>query len=475
MIPERPLPSDLSAYADIIPDFSALQALQDRPLPTCIWVNTLKISPDRLYTLMRALGYQLQPVAWHPAAFLLEDAPRIGQIWPYYAGLYQVQEAVSMMAGYFLGAKPHERVLDLCAAPGNKTAQLAVAMQNTGTLIANDKSYGRLRALGQIMKRLGLINISSSVYDGTAYPQLNDFFDRVLVDAPCSCQGTYRKGRHKKVEVHRGRSLKMADTQYALLERAFSVTRPGGTILYSTCTFAPEENEAVISRFKYQHGDHIQVLPLAMPKIVYSPGCAAWQGEVFHPDVVHTRRLWPHQNNTGGFYLALLRKANKESCQNKQATQSLPVCNTVVHEAKRALKARFAMTDDEKYLWHTKSRRGVYLTAADHVLPTGLAVDATGLFAFKHKIRFPKLTTGAAMFLAPYFAKNTLAFSDAQMTQYYQREPAILDASQVNLLSDQGYVLVTYKGCALGLGMYYPSSDSRPATVVSLFPKYLLG
>ena len=250
MIPERPLPSDLSAYADIIPDFSALQALQDQPLPTCIWANTLKISPNRLYTLMRELGYQLQPVAWHPAAFLLESAPRIGQIWPYYAGLYQVQEAVSMMAGYFLGARPHERVLDLCAAPGNKTAQLAVAMQNTGTLVANDKSYGRLRALGQIMKRLGLINISSSVYDGTAYPQVSDFFDRVLVDAPCSCQGTYRKGRHKTMEVHRGRSLKMAETQYALLERAFCVTRPGGIILYSTCTFAPEENEAVISRFK---------------------------------------------------------------------------------------------------------------------------------------------------------------------------------------------------------------------------------
>jgi len=178
-------------YAAIIPEKDRWVSVCQHVLPTCFWTNTLKISAEDLQQFLNEDGCVITPIAWRPSAFRT-TMPAFGKRWEYVTGLFQIQEEVSMLPVIFLDPQPGERVLDLCAAPGNKTAEMSVRMQNRGTILANDRNYNRLRALGQISKRLGLMNISTSIYDGRQYPRLENAFDKVLVDAPCSGEGTFR-------------------------------------------------------------------------------------------------------------------------------------------------------------------------------------------------------------------------------------------------------------------------------------------
>ena len=136
-------------YRAIVDDWPAFEQSLRRELPLCIWTNTLRATPAELHRTMVAEGFELEPLSWHAAGFRLCDTEKPGIRWQFLAGLYHVQEEVSMLPVRLLDPQPGERVLDLCAAPGNKSAQAAVAMRNTGTLIANDISFNLLRALRQ--------------------------------------------------------------------------------------------------------------------------------------------------------------------------------------------------------------------------------------------------------------------------------------------------------------------------------------
>ncbi len=180
-------------YESLVDDWTAFQNTITRPLPTCLWTNTLRTTPDELLKLMAADGIILKALNWSENGFRLPRQLSPGKLWQYLAGLYHVQEEVSMLPVKLLDPQPGERILDLCAAPGGKTAQIAVALNNEGTVIANDRVYQRMRAMGQTIDRLGLLNVSTTTFDGCSYPKAAGLFDRILVDVPCSCEGTSRK------------------------------------------------------------------------------------------------------------------------------------------------------------------------------------------------------------------------------------------------------------------------------------------
>ncbi|MEZ4467194.1 MAG: RsmB/NOP family class I SAM-dependent RNA methyltransferase [bacterium] len=221
-------------------------------------------------------------------------------------GLVHAQEEASLLAASLVGAKPGERVLDLCAAPGGKTACLAVDMADRGTLVANDRSYGRLSAIRRVLDRLGVTCTAVTCGNGTVFPEIPGGYDRVLVDAPCTCEGTSRKpGRQHDLASPRYRHT-IVQIQTALLRRALRLVRPGGRVVYSTCTYAPEENEGVLEAASTE-AFHIEPVA-APPGLRLAPGLPAWEGRTFRPDMANAVRLWAHHNDTGGFFVAVLKR-----------------------------------------------------------------------------------------------------------------------------------------------------------------------
>jgi NOL1/NOP2/sun family putative RNA methylase len=236
------------------------------------------------------------------------DTDRPGATWPFVHGWVHGQEEVSALPPIALDPRPGEVVYDACAAPGSKTSQLAALMGDRGRVVANDKNLGRLSPLRSNAERLGVTNVAVTNQDGRNFslePFAFDAFDRALVDAPCSCEGTIRKNPDALDAWDRKRIGDIAGVQRGILRRAVQATREGGTVVYSTCTFAPEENEAVLD-YVLEEEECRLVDPDLPEGFEYTAGITAFEGEAFDPAVERAARVYPHFNDTGGFFCAKL-------------------------------------------------------------------------------------------------------------------------------------------------------------------------
>jgi len=295
----------LGRYEPLVDDPAAFRAACERPLPYTVRVNTIKSSVERATAALDETGVGWTAAAWNPRLLELDtDAP--GRTWPYFLGWLHGQEAVSAIPALVLDPQPGERVWDACAAPGSKASQLAELLGDAGRLVANDASLGRLPALRANLDRLGVTCAAVTHGDARTFslaPFAGERFDRVLVDAPCSGEGTVRKNPAVLDDWSASSAAGLADLQAGILRRAVEVTRPGGVVVYATCTFAPEENEAVLDRVL--GAVDATLVPFDCP-LAAEPGVTGWEGETFDPSVRHARRIWPHLNDTGGFFVARL-------------------------------------------------------------------------------------------------------------------------------------------------------------------------
>jgi NOL1/NOP2/sun family putative RNA methylase len=297
----------LERYRPIVDDYEAFRAACDRPLPVVVRTNGIKAERDRVERALSAAGLDPDPVEWHPGLFRV-DTDRPGATWPFVHGWVHGQEEVSALPPIALDPRPGEVVYDACAAPGSKTSQLAALMGDRGRVVANDKNLGRLSPLRSNAERLGVTNVAVTNQDGRNFslePFAFDAFDRALVDAPCSCEGTIRKNPDALDAWDRKRIGDIAGVQRGILRRAVQATREGGTVVYSTCTFAPEENEAVLD-YVLEEEDCRLVDPDLPEGFEYTAGITAFEGEAFDPAVERAARVYPHFNDTGGFFCAKL-------------------------------------------------------------------------------------------------------------------------------------------------------------------------
>ncbi|WP_420632138.1 class I SAM-dependent methyltransferase [Candidatus Leptofilum sp.] len=460
-------------YRNIIEDWDAFVAAVERPLPTTIWANPLKITPDKLQSLMAESGIDLAPVPWYPGAFRLPEGVMPGLRWEYLAGLYQVQEEAALLPALLLDPQPGERVLDMCAAPGNKTAQMGAMMQNRGTLLANDRSNGRMRAARHALNRIGLVNVTTMVRDGGNLPAEMGLFDKIMVDVPCSCEGTCRKDTAVLERSSVGASKKIARIQTALLRKAVQLCRPGGRIVYATCTFAPEENELVVDVVLRDSGDTLHLCSSAIPGLTASPGLTEWQGQQLHPDLHLASRIWPQQNDTGGFFVAVLEKigdplpvnSNQYSVNGGQfldmAVENEPWLEMVTE---RFGFDRSVFNGLDIVRW---SKRGVYLVSQNQQLPTKPRLDSPGLFFIRAGSRYPKMTTAATMLLGQYATRNRVELTTEQAKAYLERQMVTPSQAQTASCTSTGQVVVCYRGTPLGLGVYRAKSNQ----IESHFPK----
>ena len=296
----------LDRYEPLVDDVDAFRAACDRPLPSVVRTNGIAASPARVREAFDEAGVAYEPVDWHDGLFRLPDGNPGGN-WPYVHGWTHGQEEVSVLPGLALDPRPDERVWDACAAPGSKTTQIADAMDDEGTVVANDNNLGRLSALRHNAERLGITNTIVTNQDARNFstkPLAFDEFDRALVDAPCSCEGTCRKNPDVLDQWTLGHVDAVAGIQKGILARAVQATRPGGVVVYSTCTFAPEENEAVLDHVLGE--EDCELVDFDLP-LETDPGVTEWEGETYDESVTRAQRIYPHRNDTGGFFCAKLR------------------------------------------------------------------------------------------------------------------------------------------------------------------------
>ena len=291
-------------YREIIPEYERFLSGLENPLPVSIRANTLKVGAASFLDFMLQRGYDLEPVRGVEEAFLLGGVESPGATLEYFLGYYQIQGLTSMLPPKILAPLPGEVILDLCAAPGGKTTHLAQLMGDRGLIVANDFRGERNNVLRSHIDRLGIASVLVCGYHGTAFP-LRRKFDRVLLDPPCSGEGTYRVGYPPPSRDNPKVARHLVRIQKGLLQQALAVLRPGGTLVYSTCTYAPEENEAVLN--EPVKSGQAEILPLSIP-LPHARGLTSWQGESYHPDLVNAVRIYPHQVNSWGFFIGHLRK-----------------------------------------------------------------------------------------------------------------------------------------------------------------------
>ncbi|MEM3500303.1 MAG: RsmB/NOP family class I SAM-dependent RNA methyltransferase [Candidatus Woesearchaeota archaeon] len=275
--------------------------IQDIQLRKTLRVNTLKISTSEVKRRLEEKGVSLEEIPFVKNAFYYESRFSLGATPEYLLGYYYLQEAASMIPAVVLNPSPGEVVLDMCAAPGSKSTQLCELMNNTGVLIAVEKNRKRAEALSNNLERTGCRNAAVLLKDALEI-EAGERFDRILLDAPCS--GNYLSEPNWFVKRNIAGILKNSEMQKRLIEKAFKLLKRGGTIVYSTCSLEPEEDEEIVDYA-------IRVLGMQAEQTGLEIGVQAvleFNGREYEKSVSLARRLWPHLTGTQGFFIAKLKK-----------------------------------------------------------------------------------------------------------------------------------------------------------------------
>ncbi len=294
----------LDRYRPVIADWDAFLDANHTPERSTL---RLRGGGEQRATTSKALsdqGFCLAPIDGMEEYLQVVDGPRsIAQTLEHWVGSFHIQQVVMGLPAQALAPRPGERVLDLCAAPGGKTVHLADLMEERGPLVAVDPKEKRLRGLMSNVFRLGTSNVLVVACDGRDLPG-GALFDAVLVDAPCSAEGNYRRQRGRLPNRTRAFGEYISTLQFELLRRGVEVTRPGGRVVYSTCTFAPEENEAVVARALRELPVELETIPLMTP---HATGLPEWGDMRFPPEMDRAWRVYPHHLDSGGMFMARLR------------------------------------------------------------------------------------------------------------------------------------------------------------------------
>ena len=297
----------------------------DLPFHNGLRINTWKTKPQEL---LQRMGVDLKQVPWNETGFYLENKKQFSKHPYYQGGLYYIQEASAMLPAKLVNAQPGEKILDMCAAPGGKSTAIGAALKGEGLLISNDISKSRAKALLRNLEGFGIINsIVVSEYPEKLSRYFPEFFDKVLIDAPCSGEGMFHKEPSMTESWLRMGPEEYHKLQMEILTYGAKMVRPGGKLIYSTCTFSPEEDEGSIAWFLQEHPD-FHLVEVDDDKDLCGCHCIdhghpEWADG--NPELTKTRRLWPHHLEGEGHFAAVLcRDADSEPMGGKVTLASVP-------------------------------------------------------------------------------------------------------------------------------------------------------
>ncbi|MBI2628954.1 NOL1/NOP2/sun family putative RNA methylase [Candidatus Pacearchaeota archaeon] len=294
----------------------------NKPTINSIRCNTLKMSVKELKTRLEKKWKILQPFKEeYPEIMIVESSllpGELGKAEEHVLGYYYIQEISSMMPILALNPDENDIFLDIAAAPGSKTTQAAARMNNKGTIIANDLQLSRIVSLSTNLQRCGVTNTIITQMDGRELcKKLNNLnpkfsFDKILVDAPCSGEGTIRSSPRTALNFSENIIKSLGGIQKSLLTKSLQVLKINGELVYSTCTHSPEENEAIISHVLETYHESIKLEDIKLPKSFKTrQGITEWKNTKFHKDVKKCARIYPQDNDTEGFFIAKLKKVGE--------------------------------------------------------------------------------------------------------------------------------------------------------------------
>ena len=454
-------------------EYPAFLASYDKLPSVGLRVNTLKIAPE---VFRQIAPFELAPLPWCAAGFTIAGEDEEPGKHPYHAaGLYYLQDPSAMAVAELLDPQPGERVLDLASAPGGKATHIAAKMQGQGLLVANEIHPKRAWELAGNLERWGAINVAiTNETPERLAERFEDFFDRVLVDAPCSGEGMLRKGEAARVEWAPGLVRGCALRQTTILEQAARLVRPGGRLVYSTCTFNPEENEGTVARFLDTHPEFELIEPARRPG--FSPGRPDWldaeavdaglapapgtghpQGDAsadFRADLTRAFRLWPHLAPGEGHFIAVLRKYDAEPTKAAPRPWRPARLPRPVEAAYRAFCAEHLASEPAG---EQLALIGSYLYTLADGLPDPSSTSGRGLtgLRFLHpgwwlgtlmKDRFEP-SHALALALLPEFAQRSVSLAphDPALVAYLRGEG-------FRSAGEAGWVLLCVDGYPLGWG-----------------------
>lgn len=420
-------------------------------------VNTGRISPEQFSQMV---PFALSPIRWTKNGYYVEKNSQITKHPYYYAGLYYIQEPSAMLPASRLPVEPGDCVLDLCAAPGGKATELASRLAGTGLLVANDASASRARAL---VKNLAVWGCTNCCITGETPERLlrsfGCFFDKILVDAPCSGEGMFRKDGGLVESWNTRGPETYGRVQKEILSCAVQMLKPGGMLLYSTCTFSEEEDEQVIA-WAMQTYPELELVQAEMAEGL-SRG---------NPPCEKAIRVWPHKVQGEGHFLALLRKKRTEGTQKgiaktktdadgKDRTRggrgSTDRAGSGRKEGVLPEEVKCFLTQLPETLWKDRGYRQIedqcFLLPSGVKLPGGLRYLRTGLLIGTcKKGRFePSQSLAMALDAGSYPVVLNLSREDARVIRYLKGET--LDLLPEESLP-KGWVLICVDGFALGWG-----------------------
>ncbi|WP_276535806.1 16S rRNA (cytosine(1407)-C(5))-methyltransferase RsmF [Enterobacter hormaechei] len=431
------LPANLS--------FDDFVAACQRPLRRSIRVNTLKISVEAFLDLVSPYGWQLTPVPWCEEGFWIErddeESLPLGSTAEHLSGLFYIQEASSMLpvAALFADENQPERVMDVAAAPGSKTTQIAARMNNRGAILANEFSASRVKVLHANISRCGIRNVALTHFDGRVFgAALPEAFDAILLDAPCSGEGVVRKDPDALKNWSVASNMEIAATQRELIDSAFHALRPGGTLVYSTCTLNRDENEDVCLWLKQRYADAVEFLPL--DTLFDSASHAATPEGFLH--------VFPQIYDCEGFFVARLRKTRAVDPLPAPAFKvgNFPFAPVKGREAAQVQAAASKVGlhwDESLRLWMRDKELWLFPTTIEPLIG---------------KVRFSRLGIRLAEIhnkgyrwqheavIALAGDENTFALTHQEAEEWYRGRDVYPENSPA-----QDEVIVTYQGFPLGL------------------------
>ncbi|MCE2595244.1 16S rRNA (cytosine(1407)-C(5))-methyltransferase RsmF [Motilimonas cestriensis] len=446
----------LSCMAQIMPNTLSMDdfiAICNQPLRRSIRVNTLKISVDAFKQRALEHQWQLSPIPWCDHGFWLireDESIPLGNTAEHLAGLFYIQEASSMMpvtALFHLWQSEivDPIVLDAAAAPGSKTTQIAALMNNQGLLIANEFSSSRVKVLHSNLMRCGIKNTALTHFDARVFGSwLTESVDAILLDAPCSGEGAVRKDDNAMKNWSESSVTDIANTQKALIESAFYALKPGGTLIYSTCTLNETENQEVCQHLLETFGDAVAVLPLTdlFPE---AASVATPQGYL---------HVWPQVFDSEGFFVAGFRKLESAQPDEKNRHRGkFPFSFATKEKTENFfnyLSSQFGVTADQlngdvcireaEYWLFPKAFSGI---------KGKMKYDRVGIKLAEAIKKSFRITHELALVIGQVADKNTFELSAAQCKEYYMGRDIHLDQ-----VLGKGEVILLYRGAPIGLGKW---------------------
>ena len=424
-------------------EYEAFEKSYELPKYQSLRLNTLKTEHERF---LKEIPFSLKNVSWCENGYYYEAADTPGKH-PYHeAGVYYIQEPSAMAPVEYLEVKPGERVLDLCAAPGGKSTQIATALQGQGMLICNEIHPARAKILSENIERLGIRNaVVLNETPAKLAAMFDSYFDKILVDAPCSGEGMFRKNEDACGEWSLSNVELCGARQDEILDCAASMLKPGGKIVYSTCTFAPIENEGSVYRFLERHPEFDTEEASVFEGM--TKGKLEWYVEDSSREeqIARTIRLWPHQLKGEGHYLAVLKKEGSLSADFKGYCKNPP--ESGISEKEYVEYSIFVTENLKVTLQGKKIKFGdqLYLIPEDMPALKGLKVLRPGLHLGTLKKNRFEPSHALALTLD---AKDVLHSVNLASDSYDIR--AYLKGQTLNAEGEKGWYLVLVDGYSIG-------------------------